>query len=72
LHGRWVPGSLPAPAALLACLQVFELPVDDPFGEALEVGTQEVAHAFDVLYALDVDGERGENLEDAIEEDPAT
>jgi hypothetical protein len=41
------------------------------FGETLDVGAEEVADAVGVLYALDVDGECGENLEDAVEEYPA-
>lgn len=71
LDGRGVPGALPAPGALLACFEELGLVVGDPFGAALEVCAEEVADAVGVLEGLDVDGEGGEDLEDAVEEDPA-
>jgi hypothetical protein len=76
LHGRGmcrrgIPAALPAPGALLAGFQERGLPAGDPLGAALEVGTQEVADAVGMLEGMDVDGEGRQDLQDAVDEDPA-
>jgi hypothetical protein len=55
----------------LGGFEVGGLAIGDPFWAALEVGAEEVADAVGVFEAADVDGEGGENLENAVEEDPA-
>jgi hypothetical protein len=45
--------------------------VGDPFRYAFQVGAEEVADAVGEFEGLDVDGELGENLEDAVNKDPA-
>jgi hypothetical protein len=71
LCGRRVPAALPAPGAVLAGFEVCGLPLGDPFRAALEVGAEEVAHAVCVFEVADVDGEGGEDLKNAVEENPA-
>jgi hypothetical protein len=68
---RGIPGTLPAPGAVLGGFEVGGLAVGDPFWAALEVGAEEIADAVGMFEAADVDGECGEDLENAVEEDPA-
>jgi hypothetical protein len=67
---RGAPWPLPAPAFDLRGFHVVGLAVRYPFRAALQVGAQEVADAVCISEAVDVYGERGEHLQDAVEQDP--